>query len=552
MARDLTPRSSLVSLRREAKRWLKALRDNDPEARARLERVDPHAPARPGLRHVQHALAREYGFTGWTALKDGLASSRTESSPGSSEEALRGLLAAADGGDARLVGEILDSNPDLVDERGLLTGHVGMRTALHFGVHHEPVVRVLLDHGADPDVRDEGDSATPLHFAAERGDLDVVRLLLEHGADPVGEGTDHELSVLGWATSFDYAYHREVADLLLAHGALHTIHTAVAMGDVDAIRALAAGTPAVLDAPMDRTNLRRRPLHLAVVKRQEESLATLLDLGADREAEDAAGLTPLDQAALNGEGTRAMAMKLVERGARVRLPAAIALDRTDDVRRLLGEDPDSLRPGGRWGTLIVRASQSSAGEVVEALIRHGASVDVRDSDQTSVDGAHGYTALHAAAFHGNLPAARVLLAHGASRTAREDTYLATPAGWADHAGRVELRDLILDGPIDIVDAIAYDRLDRIDAILTGDPDALERRLGAYVVGEQRMWLDTAWTPVAYAVAHGKAGPARLLVERGADLTVQDSGGRRLAEIASAHGHAEIVDLLSRQKGPEAR
>lgn len=73
MTRKLTPQSSLENLKREAKRWLKALRANDREARARLERVVPNAPAEPGLRDVQHALAREHGLAGWTELENQLA-----------------------------------------------------------------------------------------------------------------------------------------------------------------------------------------------------------------------------------------------------------------------------------------------------------------------------------------------------------------------------------------------------------------------------------------------------------------------------------------------
>ena len=45
--------------------------------------------------------------------------------------------------------------------------------------------------------RDEGDNATPLHFAAENEHLGIIRLLIEHGADPIGIGDYHELDVPG-------------------------------------------------------------------------------------------------------------------------------------------------------------------------------------------------------------------------------------------------------------------------------------------------------------------------------------------------------------------
>src|SRR5262245_26154401 len=68
-SRQLTTASKLENLKKEAKRWLRALRTGDEQARARLERAYPAAPANLGLRDVQHALAREYGLAGWTALK---------------------------------------------------------------------------------------------------------------------------------------------------------------------------------------------------------------------------------------------------------------------------------------------------------------------------------------------------------------------------------------------------------------------------------------------------------------------------------------------------
>jgi len=73
MSRQLTSKSSLETLKKEAKRWLRALRAGDARARARLAREYQNAPATPGLRDVQHALALEHGLASWGALKDALA-----------------------------------------------------------------------------------------------------------------------------------------------------------------------------------------------------------------------------------------------------------------------------------------------------------------------------------------------------------------------------------------------------------------------------------------------------------------------------------------------
>ena len=73
MPRDITSNTSIDNLKKEAKRWLKALRAGDPDARARWHLALPDAPETPTLRDVQHALACEYGLPGWNALKNRLA-----------------------------------------------------------------------------------------------------------------------------------------------------------------------------------------------------------------------------------------------------------------------------------------------------------------------------------------------------------------------------------------------------------------------------------------------------------------------------------------------
>src|SRR5260370_30979517 len=69
MPRKLTSLTTLDNLRKEAKRWLTALRENDAEVRERFERAYPKASANPVLLDVQHALAREHGLENWKELK---------------------------------------------------------------------------------------------------------------------------------------------------------------------------------------------------------------------------------------------------------------------------------------------------------------------------------------------------------------------------------------------------------------------------------------------------------------------------------------------------
>jgi ankyrin repeat protein len=516
--------TTLDNLRKAARRWLKSLREGDADARARLARAYPAAPPQATLRDVQHALARERGHENWQALKRAVSDTNPPPSP------LTELLTAAGKGDASVVGTILDRHPNIVNERGSLPGHTGHRTALHFGVGHEAVVRTLLERGADPNIRDDGDNAFPIHFAAERGDFAVVRLLVEHGADVIGAGTTHELDVLGWAVCFEYAHHADVARYLLAHGARHTLLSAVAMGEVDAIRA-SAHAGADLNQRMDRTNLRRTPLHLAVVKQQSAALAALIELEADLNIEDAVGLTALDEAALRSD--KEMTRLLIAAGAAITLPAAIALDLPDAIDRHVRENPESLSGTNnrRWARLLVHASARASAAVMETLLRtvmrhrSGLSiVNMQDDEETAVDGTTGYTALHAAAFHGNDEAVAVLLKHGANPRTRDGKYCGTPAGWAAYAGHPATANLILDADVDIFDAINFDRADRIASILDHDAGAIDRPFKAYATPAARdgqWWPVPDCTPLEWATAQRKTNAIQVLTDRGAAARTRD-------------------------------
>lgn len=76
------------------------------------------------------------------------------------------------------------------------------------------VVRILLDAGANVNVRDAS-RYTPLHKAADNGNIEIVRLLLDRGAD-VSAVRDGGNTSLGDAMAKGHA---DVAELLRQHGA---------------------------------------------------------------------------------------------------------------------------------------------------------------------------------------------------------------------------------------------------------------------------------------------------------------------------------------------
>ncbi len=74
------------------------------------------------------------------------------------------FFGACRAGDIAALRDLLERDPALVRER---TGDGA--TGLHLAVRHPDAVRLLLERGADPNARDTGDHALPLHCAAGGG-----------------------------------------------------------------------------------------------------------------------------------------------------------------------------------------------------------------------------------------------------------------------------------------------------------------------------------------------------------------------------------------------
>jgi ankyrin repeat protein len=227
------------------------------------------------------------------------------------------FLRACAAGDLERLDALLADDPGLVRERTL-----DGTTGLHLAVRHADAVRLLLERGADPNARDQGDNAAPLHVAAANGHLESVRALLDAGADVHGRGDLHDGDVIGWASRRG---NEAVIDLLLERGARHHIFSAMALGDLDLVRGVVAEQPGALARRRSRFENGQTALHAAFAppdglgwlagEPDYPMLALLIELGADLEAEDDKGRTPLLLAMLRGD--REAMRLLAAAGARV-------------------------------------------------------------------------------------------------------------------------------------------------------------------------------------------------------------------------------------------
>jgi ankyrin repeat protein len=349
-------------------------------------------------------------------------------------QAIRALITAAQTGDVAALRTHLDEHPHLIDALG---GGFQKATALHLAVLHNQhaAIRLLIARGANLDSRDFPDNAAPLHFAAARGDLETVRLLVEAGADIEGRGDDYEVGVLGWATCFR-TVREDVAAYLLEHGAQLNLWTAIALDRVDAVRGMIARDAALLGARMTRNQHRRTVLHHAAAKNCARMVRLLIDLGADPNATDATGATPLTAASQEGADPAIVEM-LVAAGAELDFLTAVNLKRYDLAEAMLAEDPARVGPDGRDTVALHLAVAKKSHDAVRWLIAHGVDVDAK---RMMWDCNHA--ALHITIENGDIALAQILLDAGADPNIRDDKYNATALGWADFFGREDFAKLV--------------------------------------------------------------------------------------------------------------
>jgi ankyrin repeat protein len=571
MNRRLTARSSLQSLRKEAKRWLKALREHDREARARLQRTWARAPDVPGLREVQHALALEYGLPNWAALKAALAEialarrSDAERADEFLEHACLNYGVRPDPASwdprysdspsrRRYAARILERHPDIA--------HHSLHTAVVCADLAE-VERVLSQQAQAVHEAGGPHRRVPLLYlcygrlpvaAANDNTVAIARLLLDAGADPnacFSDGTNRFTALTGVigegegtpAAVPPHPRARELAELLLERGAdpldLQALyntslwHDEVRWLDVLHGHSVRAGESAKWNQASGRAEVGKEntPLNYllghAVANNHPRRVEWLLAHGADPDARQANARRSLHaEAALRGFTQiedllrRFGAQPTVLEGREAFQAACMRLD-CAEAGAIARRHPEYLR-----GPEPLMAAVSAGREDALALLLDlGVPVNLEDSD--------GARALHHVTWTDAVATARRLIAHGADIDCRERRFGATPLGWALHLDRPGMVELLVPLSRDVHSLARAGAVDRLREVLDAEPALANLRVGdctplfSLPEGDE----DRACEVIAVLLAHG------------ADPGARNRDGLTPAEHAQRQGLVDAADLL---------
>ena len=196
--------------------------DDEPMARLLLERGSRVDAINGGGRTP--AVVALYGLHRWWRDEDKAEILELLLGNGASYT----LLIAAARGDEAGVREVLREDPELANAADPCWRRP-LSAASSKG--HEGVVRLLLEHGADPNAKEAiCQGGYSLHEAAERGYIEIVRLLLEKGAIP-----EHWVDSSGDAVFAAQQHPPEILHLMYSYGATMELKVYAAKHRIDVI-----------------------------------------------------------------------------------------------------------------------------------------------------------------------------------------------------------------------------------------------------------------------------------------------------------------------------
>jgi len=532
MPKRLTASSTLESLRKEAKRRLKRLRAFDPAA---------------SLRSAQHAVANDYGFDGWAALRQALADLAVgRLAPGARADAF--LRHCAWDGDVAGGLRILSRHPGIARH--------DLLTAIVCGEADEVERRLARDPAAARRPAGPLGWEPLLYLAYGRADASravrIAEWLLDLGADPDASFDD------GWGNAFTvlcgviglgernrppHPQADALAGLLLARGAqafdsqalynssvagddvrwLEVLWRACeARGELERWRAPSTGLGAQMGVnPLDYL------LGNAVSYGHPRRIEWLVAHGADPDGIHSYTRLKLHTLvrARGDEATAALLERLGARPERLEgglalLAASMRLDRSE-TERLIGRKPGLIEQAGA----LANAAARGRADVVALLLELGARADHADPQ--------GNTALHHAAWSGSVETARLLVEAGAPVDRRSLPHHATALGNAVFARRREMVDYLETVSRDAADLAWAGRPERLRQVLAEEPERANDRRPSGTTPLHALPDDEALA----------AEIAQILLEHGADPAARGREGLTPAQAARARGLEEAAELI---------
>lgn len=436
------------------------------------------------------------------------------------------------------------SDVNLADSAGQTLLHVVGQTR-HRKVAPN-VIRALVAGGAELHARDKL-GRTPLHIVADRGHMEIARTLLEERADPNRED-DSQASPVAYAAKWGYI---SVLELLFEFGGDAGQHGSPLRFAIE--RQVDQVVPVLLDNGAEVNALDtsgRTPLGIAAQKGSGPIVELLLERGARVDAADEkTGFAPLHHAVEREQ--LAVVSLLLERRAPVHTPTLAGKpplhllkarkkksapgSRVSLARELLKyrADPDGRDSGEERSTLLQFVTTQGDTDLMDDLFIARADPNQRDASGTSL--------VYLSAVAGHVPVLTRLLDARAAPDEQAGRG-STPVREAAAAGHVEMLSLLLERRAGVESPSGSSSPPLLHfAAKNGHAKACEALLARGAEVDVRDAMDDS--ALHGAVKGGHVESTQVLLERRAPVDATGAGSQTALHRSAIHGHVDVARLL---------